>query len=461
VLDHKLLKDTLQKINASINKKFEKNAELYISKQDEYELKKNICNNQFNAVMNMVKGNISPEMVIKVLVRNAGIISIDNIFSFEKKMKPILENVDCKTITYMMEDVLNNTVYMEKNLKHLLFKYYVAGITANMRLNYWNGDYHLDAEEKRILFYSIYVDNNKTLQSKMDFIKKAFTKFPDLLKNHDVFLVLKEVSTDEDKQRLFKQLCNEMENPFIKDELYNRTVLDAYLSYGNKAFVDAVSNIRNTSPENYKQYIRAIAIMLTREKDIETAVRMFDTMVKVFESPYIKRHIKNRINNKVWNAAKNNADLYQERRVKIEQLLSNIVPTDVDDKYDTLEDITEAIRNGEKEQEIAYLLLKKMNLLKKILSDSFNHTPEDCQEYMKKVYSYLFSHSQAMGVKTLSQMCDALASEILSSGNVSQMSKIVDNLLLDNVLRYGIKGNNIKSYLSTYHFEEYKKKYVD
>lgn len=35
-----LLNDTLQKINASLNKRFEKDADLYISKQDEYEIKR-------------------------------------------------------------------------------------------------------------------------------------------------------------------------------------------------------------------------------------------------------------------------------------------------------------------------------------------------------------------------------------------------------------------------------------
>ena len=42
-----LLNDTLQKINASLNKRFEKDADLYISKQDEYEIKKNLCNEAY------------------------------------------------------------------------------------------------------------------------------------------------------------------------------------------------------------------------------------------------------------------------------------------------------------------------------------------------------------------------------------------------------------------------------
>ena len=53
MVDQNLLNDTLQKINASLNKRFEKDADLYISKQDEYEIKKHLCNEAYGAVVDL------------------------------------------------------------------------------------------------------------------------------------------------------------------------------------------------------------------------------------------------------------------------------------------------------------------------------------------------------------------------------------------------------------------------
>ena len=55
MVDQLLLNDTLQKINASLNKRFEKDADLYISKQDEYEIKRNLCNEAYGGIVDMAK----------------------------------------------------------------------------------------------------------------------------------------------------------------------------------------------------------------------------------------------------------------------------------------------------------------------------------------------------------------------------------------------------------------------
>ena len=150
MVDQNLLNDTLQKINASLNKRFEKDADLYISKQDEYEIKKHLCNEAYGAVVDMAKAKgISHDIIVKVIMRNAGVLNVKDVGKFKKELKPILEDANYKTLQYMMEDVLGNTVYMQKKIRHILFSYYMNGITATLRLNYWKrGTFDFDKEER-------------------------------------------------------------------------------------------------------------------------------------------------------------------------------------------------------------------------------------------------------------------------------------------------------------------------
>ena len=271
MVDQILLNDTLQKINASLNKRFEKDADLYISKQDEYEIKKNLCNEAYGGVVDMAKAKgISNDIIVKVIMRNAGVLDVKDIGKFKKELRPILERANYKALVYMMEDVLGNNVYMQKKLRHVLFTYYMNGITSMERLNYWKrGTFEFDEVERSALFELIiektkHKDASKTLKFKIDFILDAFTKYPSLLKG-DVFVKFKDILDEGEKKDFFKFLCKEMESPSIDDEAYNFILVDAYASYGEQAFSDAVGQIKATSPSNFKQYVKVICKLFWSE----------------------------------------------------------------------------------------------------------------------------------------------------------------------------------------------------
>lgn len=301
MVDQNLLNDTLQKINASLNKRFEKDADLYISKQDEYEIKKHLCNEAYGAVVDMAKAKgISHDIIVKVIMRNAGVLNVKDVGKFKKELKPILEDANYKTLQYMMEDVLGNTVYMQKKIRHILFSYYMNGITATLRLNYWKrGTFDFDKEERAELFKVIlektkHKDESKILKFKWDFSIDAFKRFPSIMNDKEVFIKLKNTLSDTDKVSFFTYLSKEMETPSLDDSAYDFVLIEAYTSYGEKAFNDAVNNIKDTSATNYKKYIRAICKLFWVEKDNDTLNKMFDTMRRVYDSPYLKPHVKKR-----------------------------------------------------------------------------------------------------------------------------------------------------------------------
>ncbi len=466
MVDQVLLSDTLQKINASLNKRFEKNADLYISKQDEYEIKKNLCNEAYGGVVDMAKAKgISHDIIVKVIMRNAAVLTVRDIKKFERELNPILEDANYRALSYMMEDVLSGNIYMQKKVRHMLFSYYMGSITANSRIAYWKrGNFDFDLEERRELFKIIiektkHKDPTKTLKYKIDFIQDAFQRYPDLMKD-DVFGYLKTTLNDSETAEFFKYLCREMQSPSINNGAYNLILVDAYSSYGEKAFNDTVSQIKESSPKGYKQYIKAIRVLLRSEKDATTITRMFDTLCKVYDSPCIKRHVKREIDKKVWEAAKANKELYEARKTKIDYYMSAMEQTDKN-KYTSFVDISMDLSKKEYPRNISYfwLNMKSPDFEQSIL-ESFTQLNVGYICSMHEAYTWLFDHSMSKGnIKELTRICERLAAplhEFSSSNKDSDFYDTLDRLWVDYVVKYKLQGKKIEAYMFEKHFDRVK-----
>ena len=466
MVDQVLLNDALQKINASLNKRFEKDADLYISKQDEYEIKKNLCNEAYGGVVDMAKAKgISHDIIVKVIMRNAAVLNVRDINKFKRELKPILVDANYRALSYMMEDVLSGNIYMQKKVRHVLFSYYMGSITANTRIEYWKrGNFDFDLEERRELFKIIiektkHKDPTKTLKFKIDFIQDAFQRYPDLMKD-DVLGNLKTTLNEGEEAELFKYLCREMQSPSINNDAYNFILVDAYASYGEKAFNDAVSQIKASSPEGYKQYIKVICKLLWSEKDITTLTRMFDTLCKVCDSPYIKSHVKREIEKKVWKAAKSNKELYEARKTKIDHYMSATEQTDKN-KYTSFADISMDLSNNVKPQSISFfwLNMKSPDFEQSIL-ESFTRLSVGYIVSMHEAYSWLFDHSMRKGkIRELTRMCERLAAplhEFNSLNKDSDFYDTLDRLWVDYVVKYKLQGKKIEAYMFEKHFDRVK-----
>lgn len=465
MVDQILLNDTLQKINASLNKRFEKDADLYISKQDEYEIKKNLCNGAYGGVMDMARAKgISHDILVKVIMRNASVLNVKNIHKFKKELKPILEDANYRTLSYMMEDVLSGNIYMQKKVRHVLFSYYMEGITAKARIEYWKrGDFDLTLDERKELFKIIiektnHKDSSKTLKFKLDFIQDAFKEYPDLMDMKvKAFDNLKVTLNTSEEMEFFRYLCEEMQKPSIHNEAYNFALTDAYVSYGEKAFNDAVSQIKASSPENYKQYIKAICQLLRGEKDKAVLIGMFDTLSKVYDSPYIKSHVKKEIEKKVWKTAEGNKALYEERKEKIDHFLSETKQTDKE-KYNSFDDIMVDLLDDIKPKSIAYFWVNmKSPGFEKSILESFTRLDSDDLMSTNEIYRGLFEHSMAKGnVKELTRMCRRLVgplNEFNSLNEESDYYDALDELWVDYVVKWKLQGKEIETYMFKKHFD--------
>lgn len=468
MVDQVLLNDTLQKINASLNKRFEKDADLYISKQDEYEIKKNLCNEAYGGVVDMAKAKgINHDIIVKVIMRNAGVLNVHDAGKFKRELKPILEDANYRALSYMMEDVLANNVYMQKDIRHILFSYYMSGVTANARINYWKERaFKFDMIERAALFNLIiektkHKDPSKTLKFKTDFIEDALKRYPSLMNRKDnVFNKLKNTLNEGEKKEFFEYLCSEMEQPAIENEAYNLILIAAYASYGEAAFNDAINRIKAASPTNFKQYINVICKLFWEEKDKDTLVRMFDTVCRAYESAYIKRHIKCEIGKKVWKTAKKNAVLYEARKAKIDRLMSDLEETNKS-KYSSFDDIAMELSDDGKPKNIAYFWINmKSPDFEQSIMESFTKLNVRYLWPMHETYDWLFKHSIKKGdIKELRWLCERLSQPLhdFSTGNSSSdFYDTLDGLWVSNVVKYKLQGQKIKEYMFEKHFDKVK-----
>jgi len=311
-----------------------------------------------------------------------------------------------------------------------------------------------------ILLKTRHKDPAKTLGFKIDFMNDAFNKYPSILKNKDAMLKLKVSLDDKEQSKFFGYLCDEMQEPSMESDAYDFILVDTYASFGEMAFNDAVNQIKSSSPRRYKQYIKVICKLFWAEKDKDKLVRMFDTIHRVYDSAYIKNHIKREVNRKVWKTVKENEVLYQERKQRIDRLLSEVEETDKY-KYSSLADVAADVENGTNPKSVAYFWLNmKSPAFEESVEASFAEMDPGCISIMRDVYRWLFDHSMRKGgPQELNRMCEKVAISLYRFAEAGRQSEFYDDMdecWLENVITYKLKGTGIEKYMFAVHYEKVK-----
>lgn len=353
---------------------------------------------------------------------------------------------------------------MQRKIRHILFYYYMSGISTEKRLWYWENErLSFDTHERNKLYDLILEKAEKTgplksLESKIEFMNGAFTRYPNIAKDKNAILKLIKQLDDDEKEQFFKYLSGEMQRPSIDSGEF--ALVNAYGSYGETAFNDAIGQIKSGSPSQYKQYIKVIRNLFEREQDKDSLVRMFDTLYRVFDSPYMKNHVKQEINRKIWPQAKARPALYEARRTQLDQLLSGFEKSDRK-KYMSIADVVKDIEDNTNPKSIAYLWLNMPSpAFEKSIRASFAELNADEIRTVKEIYIWLFKNSwNWRGEETLTVLCEKVAAALHQSAKAGEQSIFfyeLDRLWLGNVTRLKLRGKNIENYMFEAHFDKVK-----
>jgi len=457
MIDPILLNHTLQKITASLNKRFEKEADLYISRQDEYELKKYLCNGKYQAVHDMMKGkSLSPEVILRVVIRNAGVLKYADPAVLEKQLMPVLEEAYYPAIAPLFYEVLQNNLYMSKDIRHLLFPYVVYGIPVADQLDLWkNTDLGIDITEREILFNCL-MDCLDGVPKKMDFMQRALFTYPFLLQDENLLTDLE--LTPQEEEELYLFLCQQMELPNSDEPAYTQIILNKYIQYGDVAFQNAVERLKDDNSRQYKVYIRAVAQLLFTERDSEMVVDWFDQISSLVQDGLFHYRVLQRLNHKVWFSCQKNSVLYNRRSVEIDAYIRQLERRD--ESYTSFEEVIMDLHNGESAQTVAFRWINMRKNFGASLRQAFQQ--DGWAEDMQPVFYEMFKHAEAMGHKRIEMLAGQVADEIRRYCGSSTPTGVVaaaDTALLEIVCKYKKlvqKYKNIAEYMESYHFDIYR-----
>lgn len=122
--------DALGRIDNCLNKRFEKDASLYIAQEDVDALKKQIYDGQYKQILEKLKFNdkFSAEVLANVLVKNAWLIRNKNY----SVLRPIFEQCHPEYLTLIMcESVLDNKVAMPSDFRAELISIFLNRLDSS------------------------------------------------------------------------------------------------------------------------------------------------------------------------------------------------------------------------------------------------------------------------------------------------------------------------------------------
>lgn len=121
-IDQGALAYTLKRIKASLNKRYEKDAELYISYQDTLGIKQHLFEHEYEALTNMIDaGVVSKGVVAKVIAKNLWLI--DNASKEEtQKIEVLLRPCSREILLQIKESVDNSSAEMLPEIKVIIRK---------------------------------------------------------------------------------------------------------------------------------------------------------------------------------------------------------------------------------------------------------------------------------------------------------------------------------------------------
>lgn len=475
-MDQILLFDTLNMINASLNKRFEKEADLYISKQDEYEIKKHLCHGAYGAVIDMMKAHdISPDIILKVLIKCAGAMSLSkdrDIKMLIHDLAPVFDNVKYRSISYLIDDILNDAVYVQEKLKNYIFMRFVNGVKGGYcHNNIWPQYENILNEECLKSVFDVVVttakanDRSRTVNARWKFMIKAMIAHPSLLKDEQIIVKLKDSLEEADQNRLFRHLATELEEPTIEDDSYKSAVLFAYRSYGEAAFENAVSKLENRHQKNLKDLTKAVLFVFESEENPDIAKKMFKELGSLAQDEDTPKMVRNILNDRLWVKAQKKDYIYSSYKNLIDKGVAkrNIQDGQKKKDYNSYDDVKRDVLRATDDNAYTQIAFNWINMssrqLKESLVDSF--MDREKVPFIGKVYRALFVHGQKMSMAKLLKFCATASDAYMeyrdrAGSKYSSASECFDSYLLEYVMKYKLNSNeSIIRYVNNIHFEKF------
>lgn len=273
---------TVERIGDSLNRRFEKDADLYISNQEIQKIKNVLRTSNLTVIVNWFQHKKhSPEILTKIILRNAWLIRP---IHYEKMndLKPIFESCTPKLFLEIAEEIVENKIDAPLNLKRILEPLYYGKIPVE-KCEKILEDGHNDLRILEICFHRT-IRNISSSNKVYSICKRYFKKYPNLEKNIRAIDV---IHLEKNQQEKFANAIFEDEIILVQEPRqvwintfneFGKTAFDlavTYLTYSEfkdpnqKKIVNGViARAINTEKANRDYFVRTLVILYSKNSVI-------------------------------------------------------------------------------------------------------------------------------------------------------------------------------------------------
>lgn len=224
---------TVNRIKASLNKRYEKDAELYISYQDTLRIKHHIFAREYEAIENLIQAQIvSPTVVARVVVKNLWLL--ENLSKEDlKKLNVILNRCDTATLCSVMERIDENSIEINLELKESISKIYYGKVPVSVCLDYLNKSEKVHPDILKVCFIRV-INSTEDVPQKMVLIKRFLSAHTSLCDSKYILSEIIKPLSDEEKSAFGILLEREILSSFMAGKEPPKLIENALLSYPDK-----------------------------------------------------------------------------------------------------------------------------------------------------------------------------------------------------------------------------------
>ena len=277
------LNNTLLRIKNSLNKRYEKDAEMYISYQDALKIRHHIFEKEFEAIADIINSGImSKPALSRVVVKNLWLINeVDAVTA--RQINSIISFCDFSAISNIMQEIDNNSIELIPEARLMIQKNYYLKAPVNKCLEYLDDSDSYDNEILKTCLLRV-AEEEDSASGVFDLVDLYCEKY-DVL-NNDSLLISKIVESKSSSEQLaYKDEIIKR----IKENLSDNNPMNAYRNalYRLPGWIESsVLIIQGFSRNKYqlKPACQMVRQFITKTKDKETIESALQSVINLYNN---------------------------------------------------------------------------------------------------------------------------------------------------------------------------------
>lgn len=293
------IKKANERIEDGLNRRFEKDAEMYISNQEISFVKSALSKGEFEGLLDKFKAEkYHPDVYFRTILRNAWLIKEITPQQFHQTIRPILELVNPEFSKKLLNEVAENKLDVPEPFRRNLLKYYARTVDPLEAEEMIKNGESLGLKRITVLVQRVLSYYAGTTQ--------FFTKWNQFAKQYPALVsspnILSRITVEEDRiAKHYEILCEQYAREKEPQRYLENAVLNGKLVSFNMAFKNAKSDtlviakqpkgVRNDDTfENMKKWLKLLGRITHQiyfDKNlVDKQDQIYESLISLYESIY-------------------------------------------------------------------------------------------------------------------------------------------------------------------------------